>query len=88
MEQILKIFTSQDEVEIKQSFKEIIIEQFKSDLENNQNYLFDPNDIEEMIREAFEEIVNEIKEEYKEKLREKMFSLVDKDIEKMIKSKR
>jgi protein required for attachment to host cells len=88
MENIMKIFNSQDEIELKQAFKEIIKDQFKNEVEDNDMYLFDPNEIEAMILEAFEEVINDVKQEYKEKLREKMLAMVDKDINKIIKSKK
>ena len=88
MENILKIFTSHDEVELKQAFKEIIKDQFRNDLEQCDTYMFDYNEIQEMVTEAFQEVINEVKQEYKEKLREKMLVLTDKDIEKLIKSKK
>lgn len=85
MENISKIFNSQDELEIKQAFKEIICEQFKTQIEEMDVYLFDMNRIEEVIEEAFEEIVNDIKKEYKEKLKEKMNQALDKKIDKILK---
>jgi acyl carrier protein len=85
MENISKIFNSQDESEIKQAFKEIIINQFKTQLEEMDLYLFDPNVIEDMINDAFIEIVNDIKKEYKDKIKEKMFSSLDKKLDKICK---
>lgn len=74
MENIVKIFNSQDENEIKQAFKEIIKKQFKNDLEEMDTYMFNPNAIEEMINNSFEEIITEVKNEFKEKLKEKLFN--------------
>lgn len=88
MENIIKIFTSEDKSELKDAFKEIIKEQFKSEVEENDRYLFDPNEIEEMVTEAFQEVIDKVKEEYKVKLREKMLAMVDKDIDKLMKSKK
>jgi len=88
MENILKIFTSQDEIELKQAFKEIIKEQFANDLESMDTYMFDYIEMQEMVMESFKEVINEVRQEYKEKLREKMLSLVDKDFEKVIKGKK
>lgn len=84
MENIIKIFNSKDETEIKQAFKEIIIEQFRNDIQENDRYLFNPDDISDMIQEAFLNATNEVKQEYKEKLKEKMLISVDKDFEKII----
>jgi len=88
MEDILKIFNPQDESELKQAFKDIIINQFKNDFEENSTYLFDPNTVEEMVEDSFREVINEIKGEYKEILRSKMLILAEKDIDKLIKSKK
>lgn len=88
MEKFIKIFNSQDETEIKQAFKEIIIECFRSDLAENERYIFDPDNIAEIVREAFEEATNEVKQEYKEKLRESISTLSNKDFEKIIKNKK
>jgi hypothetical protein len=85
MEAISKLFTTEDQAEMKQSFKEIIIKQFENDVEQNTYYLFDPNDIEEEIREAFTEVIDEIKLEFKEKLKEQMMKLLESnDIEKLL----
>lgn len=76
MENIIKIFNSEDEKEIKQSFKGILIERFKEDLESMDVYLFSPDKIEDAINEAIEELIeeliNEFKLEYKNKLKEYM----------------
>jgi Glu-tRNA(Gln) amidotransferase subunit E-like FAD-binding protein len=85
MENIIKIFNSQDETEIKEAFKEIIKEQFKSQIEEMDLYLFDSNEIEDMIKEAFEEIINEVKKEYKEKIKDKMFEAINKKVDKVSK---
>jgi len=84
MKNIAKIFNSEDEVELKQAFKEIIIEQFRDDLERSDTYLFDPSDVEEMIQDAFKEIVDEIKATYKIKLREEMNAAFDKKVDKLL----
>lgn len=78
MENISKIFNSEDEKEIKVAFKNIICEQFQTQLEQMDVYLFNPDRIEEMIEEAFQEIVNEITLEFKDKLKEKMSKSFDK----------
>jgi Glu-tRNA(Gln) amidotransferase subunit E-like FAD-binding protein len=85
MENIFKIFSSQDEIELKQAFKEIIKDQFRNDLEQMDVYLFDPCDIEDMIKDAFEEIVDEVKKEYKDKIKEKMFEAINKKMDKVLK---
>ncbi len=85
MEAITKIFTTEDQQELKNSFKQIVCNEFASQLEKMDVYLFDPNVIEEMIQEAFEEVINDIKIEFKEKLREQTLKLIDtNDFEKII----
>lgn len=85
MEHIAKIFTSQDKQELRNAFKEIIIEQFKNDLEQLNVYLFNPDSIETMITEAFEEIINGIKSEFKEKMRNELEKIMDNNINKIFK---
>lgn len=77
MENITKIFTSQDKQELRDAFKEIIIEQFKNDLEQLDIYLFNPDSIEAMIADVSEEIINEIKLEFKEKIRNELEKIMD-----------
>jgi len=85
METITKIFTTEDQQELKNSFKEIICEQFKLQLDEMDLYLFDLDTIEDLIQNAFKEIISEIKIEFKEKLREQIFKLLEtNDIEKLI----
>jgi len=61
MKNIVKIFNSEDKDELKQAFKEIIKEQFRSQIENMELHLFDLNKVEELINEAFQDIVYEVK---------------------------
>lgn len=85
MENIVKIFNSEDQAEIKKAFKEIIVEQFKTDMEERDFYMFDPDAIEEMINESFCEAIDEVKIEFKEKMREQMLNLLESnDIEKLL----
>jgi hypothetical protein len=77
VENITKIFTSQDKQELRDAFKEIIIEQFKNDLEQLDIYLFNPDSIEAMIADVSEEIINEIKLEFKEKIRNELEKIMD-----------
>ena len=89
MEALTKIFTTEDQQELKNSFKEIICETFKSQLEEMDVYLFDPDKIKDIIQEAFEEVVHEIKVEFKEKLREQMLKMLDtNNIEQIINLKK
>ena len=77
VENIIKIFNSEDEKEVKQAFKNIIIEQFRSDVENSDVYLFEPSDVREMVEDAFKEVIKEIKIEFKEKYKEKIFKSLE-----------
>lgn len=69
MENILKIFSSEDEKEVKQAFKDLLIEQFRSDLEANDCYLFDPSRVEDMIHDVYEECIEEIREDLKKMIK-------------------
>jgi hypothetical protein len=85
MKAIDTIFTTEDQKELKISFKEIICEEFKNQLNTMDIYLFDPGDIEETISEAFKEIIDEIKSEFKTKLKEQMLKLLENnDLETLI----
>ena len=84
MDNIMKIFDAQDKEEMKNAFIEIIKEHFKTELEDMGVYLFDPNEIEEKINDAFSEVVKEIKAEFKEKLREQMAVFYDKKVSKIM----
>lgn len=69
MENIIKIFSAQDEKEVKQAFKDLLIDQFRQDLEANDCYLFDPGEIEDMIHDLYEECIQEIKEDLKKMIK-------------------
>lgn len=69
MDNIIKIFSSQDVEEVKKAFKDLLIEQFKSDLETNNCYLFDPSTVEDMIHEVYSECIEEIKEDLKKMIK-------------------
>lgn len=85
MEAITKIFTTEDQQELKNSFKEIICQVFTDQLEQMDVYLFNPQVVEDLIQETFEEVINEIKVEFKEKLREQIMKLLDtNDLEKLV----
>jgi hypothetical protein len=82
MEYISKIFNSQDQTEVKQAFKEIIIAQFKKELEELEEYFFDKNVIDDMINETFKEILSEVKSEMKAMIKNKMLGSLDIRIKK------
>ncbi len=84
MDNIIKIFNSQDETEIKQALKEILIDHFKNDLEQMDCYLFDPSDFEDMIKEVLQEVADEFKAGLRVKMQEKLQSV---NIDKLLKIK-
>jgi len=82
---LIKLFTTEDQSELKQSFKEIICEHLRNDLDQMDCYLFDPSTLEDMI----EEVIDELKGEMKDLLRNKIASFIDNsDIEKLMKIKK
>lgn len=86
LKNIVAIFTAEDQQDIKNSFKQLLLDQFKSDLEQLDVYLFDPKDIEEIINEMILEITEEIKGEIKETLKNKVLQSLDMiDLKNLIK---
>lgn len=85
MDNILKIFTSEDKDELKGAIKQLILNQFESDLEENDCYLFDVQEIEDMVSEAFQEIVEEIKAEYRQKIKNSINEMLDKKMTSILK---
>lgn len=80
-----QLFSTEEQSEIKQSFKEIVCEHLKNDLENMDCYLFDPCTLEDMIVE----VIEELKIEMKDMLRTKIASFIDgSDIEKLMSVKK
>ena len=73
---ILTILTKDDQKEIKQALKNIIIEQIKSDFESQDEYIFDRDSIDELMEEA----MDEIKEEIKPLLKDFLFSEMEKKL--------
>jgi DNA-binding ferritin-like protein (Dps family) len=63
------LFTPQEQQELKQSMKQVIITQFEKDLNDSSKYLICGDDIQEWIAECLEEMKDEIKSEFKEKMR-------------------
>ncbi|HHX71285.1 MAG TPA: hypothetical protein GX708_24985 [Gallicola sp.] len=74
---ILTILTSDDRDEVRESIKQLIIEQVKSDLEESDYYIFDPDELQEMLTNLAEEV----KEEIKPLIKEKMFGDMMKKLE-------
>lgn len=83
IENIVKIFTSDDIDELRIAFKEMMKEHFKEDLENFDMYWFDPNRLEELVNDAFKELIEELKDEYRDKLRKRMEQSIDMLYEKI-----
>jgi Fe-S cluster assembly iron-binding protein IscA len=82
---IAKIFTTDDTTEMRRAFKDLLVKQFESDLEQMDTFLFDSNKVEEWIEDAYQEVIAEIKIEFKEKLREQMLKLFESnDIETIL----
>ena len=63
------LFTPQEQQELKESMKQVIITQFEKDLENSSCYIIDSDDIREFAQEVLEELKDEIKREFKEKMK-------------------
>ena len=78
MENIGILFTSEDKDELRQAFKEMIKEQFQTDLEQMDFYMFDPNEIEEKVNEAFQEVIDEVKAEFKGMAQKKIMAILKK----------
>lgn len=78
MDNIGILFISEDKDELRQAFKEIIKEQFQTDLEQYDFYMFDPNVIENMVNEAFEEVIDEVKAEFKGMAQKKIMAILKK----------
>jgi len=67
---ILTILTSDDRDDVRNAVKQLIIEQVKSDLEQSEYYIFDPDELQEMLSD----LAQEVKEEVKPLIKEKMFA--------------
>ena len=72
------IFTSEDLTDIKNAMKNIIIEQFKDDLQRYDRYLLNPKDIEDLLEETYSEIIDEIKKDIKRKMKSKLTTHIEK----------
>jgi sugar-specific transcriptional regulator TrmB len=78
-----KLLTEGDLVELRKGVVEILIEQFKTDLSNGNYWVFDSDDLEEMMREVLDEIKDEIKAEYKQIVMKQMRDKMDKVMREM-----
>ena len=78
MNNIMKIFTSEEQTEIKQAFKEILIENFTAEIENCRGWYFCNSEMEEVIEEMMKELMYEVRDEFKGKLKKKLFDVLEK----------
>jgi len=74
---ILTILTSDDKDDIREAVKQLIVEQVKSDLEGSDYYIFDPDELQEMLANLAEEVKEEIKPLVKEKMFADMMKKLD-----------
>lgn len=72
---ILAILTTEDRDDIKKALKDIIINQIREDVRGD-TYIFDSNDLNDMMQEA----ITEIKEEIKPILKDFMFNKMKKKL--------
>lgn len=76
MDKFKKIFSPEDEQEMKQAFKEIIIEQFKLDIQDSGEYLVDMSEVEDMIMDSFRDIIDELMTEKRKEIKDKIDKLI------------
>jgi len=79
MSELFKIFNSTEESEIKNSFKGILTNQFRQELEELNIYLMDITKVENLITETYKEILTEIKEEMKTAIKKKVYQAINFD---------
>jgi hypothetical protein len=77
MNNIITIFTSEEQSEIKQAFKEILIENFRNEIENCREWYFCNSEMEKVINDTITELAYEIKDEFKGKLKKKLYEALD-----------
>lgn len=58
---MLTVLTSEDRDEIRKALKDIIIEQIKEDISNNDYYLIDNSELQDFITEVMEDVKNDIR---------------------------
>jgi DNA-binding ferritin-like protein (Dps family) len=63
------LFSTQEQAELKQSMKQVIITQFEKDLADSNEYIIAGSDLQEFVEECLEELKDEIKAEFKERIR-------------------
>lgn len=74
MSAIDTIFTTAEQREIKQGFKEILIDKFKE--ESEEGYIYDQDEINSIVSEIINEVIDEIKDEMKDTLKKYILSTV------------
>lgn len=76
MNNIMTIFTSKEKTEIKQAFKEILLDNFREEIENSREWYFCNSGMESAINDMMEELMHEIKDEFKGKLKKKLYEVL------------
>jgi hypothetical protein len=78
MNNIITIFNSEEQAEIKQAFKEILIENFRAEIEESREWYFCNSEMESAIQEMMIELMHEIRDEFKGKLKKKLYEVLEK----------
>lgn len=78
-----KLLTEGDLVELRKGVVEVLVEQFRSDLNGGNYWVIDSDDLEELGREVLDEVKDEIKVEYKEMIMKQMKDKMDKVLGEM-----
>ena len=78
--ELRKIFDAEDEKDLKQGFKNLILEQFEKDLNDNEYYLFDPERIRDMLDEAFTEAIEEVVSKAISEIQENIKSVIMQEV--------
>lgn len=78
MNNIITIFNSEEQVEIKQAFKEILIESFRNEIENCREWYFCNSSMESAIEDMMKELMYEVRDEFKGKLKKKLYEVLEK----------
>lgn len=83
MENISKIFNTDDMTEIKSSFKEILKEKFQYEINQYDDWFFNKETCDDLMQECYEEVLRELKIELKNAVKEnilKSFQVVKKKL--------
>lgn len=71
MKNILTVLSSDDRKEITNAVKNIIIEQFRDDLDAYDYYIFEPDRLNSIFKDIIEEVKEEVKRDFKKKIMSK-----------------